>query len=246
MGLRDNILVNLNCFRTCFFIGLAFVAFLGIVNGQDFDAKLLSAPEFTLSSEAVTAGIDGNVKVSLTIKKDGTVKSVQIVAGPAWPCGTSPERELEDVRKAIKENVSAAKFQPAMKDGKANEVDALMTFTIGEAYRKQQRERERQEAIAAGRPVPLMIKGGVLNGRAISLAKPQYPGIAKKKRATGSCSIEVLVDETGKVIQAGAVNGLDFFQRESRLAACASRFSPTLLEGKPVKVSGVITYNFVP
>jgi hypothetical protein len=28
-------------------------------------------------------------------------------------------------------------------------------------------------------------------------------------------------------------------------AARAARFSPTLLQGKPVKVSGVVTYNFV-
>ncbi len=239
-----NVVVIANLYRICLVIALAIVIAGGTVNAQNADAKLISSPAFILSSEAVTAGIDGNVKVSLTIKKDGTVKSVQIVAGPAWPCGTSPEKELEDVRKAIKGNVLAAKFQPVMKDGKTKEVDVVMTFTIGEAYRKLQRERERQEAIAAGRPVPSIIKGGVLNGRALSLPKPPYPAEAKAQRASGSASIEVLIDESGKVIQAGAVSGWHVFQRESRLAACASRFSPTLLEGKPVKVSGVITYNF--
>ncbi|MFN0278479.1 MAG: energy transducer TonB [Pyrinomonadaceae bacterium] len=231
-------------FKIHFIFALAIVLPSGTVNAQDSDAKLISSPEFLLSAEAEAAGIDGNISVYVTIRKDGTVKSVGIWAGPAWPCGTSPKKELEAVRKAIKENVLKTKFQPAMKDGKAIEADVSFTFAIGEAYRKAQQQREIEEAIASGKPIPSVVKGGVLNGRAISLVRPPFPLAAEGHRKSGMATIEILIDESGKVIQAGAVGGWHGFHDESRKAACASRFSPTLIDGKPVKTIGVINYIF--
>ena len=85
-----------------------------------------------------------------------------------------------------------------------------------------------------------------MNGKAISLPKPAYPPAARAVRAGGACSVQVLIDENGNVISAYAVSGHPLLRAASEAAARAARFSPTLLEGKPVKVSGVITYNFVP
>lgn len=90
------------------------------------------------------------------------------------------------------------------------------------------------------------VSGGVLNGMATSLPKPPYPAEAKVSRAGGSVSIQVLIDETGKVIFACAVSGPKILQPGTESAAYQATFTPTLLEGKPVRVSGVITYNFVP
>lgn len=90
------------------------------------------------------------------------------------------------------------------------------------------------------------IKGGVLNGKAIYLHRPAYPYEAREKRASGAVSIQVLIDETGKVIFACAVSGAKELQRASEIAAYQSKFSPTQLGGQPVKVSGIITYNFIP
>lgn len=59
-------------------------------------------------------------------------------------------------------------------------------------------------------------------------------------------AITPLIDEQGKVILAGAVNGHPYLQEAARDAACHAKFSPILLAGQPTKVSGVITYNFVP
>jgi outer membrane biosynthesis protein TonB len=91
-----------------------------------------------------------------------------------------------------------------------------------------------------------IISGGVLNGRAVSLPKPSYPPAARAVRASGAVQVQVLIDEDGDVFSADAVGGQPLLQRASVIAACSSRFSPTLLEGNPVKVSGIITYNFVP
>src|SRR5580765_1876026 len=95
-------------------------------------------------------------------------------------------------------------------------------------------------------PVPKTVSGGVLNGKATSLPKPAYPAAAKAVRAGGAVSVQVLIDESGRVISASAVSGHPLLRAAAVQAAQGAHFSPTLLSGQAVKVSGVITYNFVP
>jgi TonB family protein len=89
------------------------------------------------------------------------------------------------------------------------------------------------------------ISGGVLNGKAISKPEPPYPAIAKAARASGTVTVQVTVDETGRVVSASAVSGHPLLHAAAVAAAKQARFTPTLLSGEPVKVSGVLTYNFV-
>jgi periplasmic protein TonB len=89
------------------------------------------------------------------------------------------------------------------------------------------------------------ISGGVLNGKAISLPKPAYPAIARQAHASGTVVVQVTIDENGAVISARAVSGHPLLQAVAVGAARGARFSPTKLSGQPVKVTGVITYNFV-
>jgi protein TonB len=89
------------------------------------------------------------------------------------------------------------------------------------------------------------ISGGVLNGKAISLPKPAYPPIARQAHASGTVVVQVVIDENGNVISASAVSGHPLLRAVAVAAARGARFSPTKLSGQPVKVTGVITYNFV-
>ncbi|HJX92234.1 MAG TPA: TonB family protein [Pyrinomonadaceae bacterium] len=89
------------------------------------------------------------------------------------------------------------------------------------------------------------ISGGVLNGKAISLPKPAYPPIARAAHAAGTVVVQVLIDENGNVVSAHAVSGHPLLQAVAVGAARQARFSPTKLSGQPVKVTGVIQYNFV-
>ncbi|HEV8367602.1 MAG TPA: TonB family protein [Pyrinomonadaceae bacterium] len=97
------------------------------------------------------------------------------------------------------------------------------------------------------RPTPprAPISGGVLNGKAISLPKPAYPPIARAAHASGTVVVQVLIDENGSVVSAHAVSGHPLLQAVAVGAAKQARFSPTKLSGQPVKVTGVIQYNFV-
>jgi len=94
--------------------------------------------------------------------------------------------------------------------------------------------------------VPKTISGGVLNGKATSLPKPAYPPAARAVRAGGACTVQVTISETGSVISASAASCHPLLASAAVSAARGARFSPTLLSGQPVKVTGVITYNFVP
>jgi protein TonB len=89
------------------------------------------------------------------------------------------------------------------------------------------------------------ISGGVLNGKAISLPKPAYPPIARAAHASGTVVVQVLIDENGNVVSAHAVSGHPLLQGAAVGAARQAKFSPTKLSGQPVKVTGVIQYNFV-
>lgn len=85
---------------------------------------------------------------------------------------------------------------------------------------------------------------GVVNSRATSLPKPQYSAAAIAMNAQGRVDIQVVIDETGKVISASAVSGHPMLRTAAEQAARNARFTPTLLSNVPIKVTGVITYNF--
>lgn len=95
------------------------------------------------------------------------------------------------------------------------------------------------------KPKPKVVHKKVLNGEAISLPKPPYPPLARQMRVQGTVTVQVLVDESGKVISAKVVSGNPALVSAAQKAALEARFSPTTLGDQPVKVSGVITYNFV-
>src|SRR5215213_2923835 len=94
------------------------------------------------------------------------------------------------------------------------------------------------------KPILKPVSGGVLNGTAVMLPPPVYPDAAKRMRTQGVVTVEVILDETGKVVSANASSGPQILRDAAVQAALKARFSPTKLSGQPVKVSGVINYKF--
>lgn len=94
------------------------------------------------------------------------------------------------------------------------------------------------------RPILKPVSGGVLNGTAIHLPAPIYPDAAKRMRTQGTVTVDVVLDETGKVVSAVASSGPPILREAAVQAALKARFSPTKLSGQPVKVSGAINYKF--
>ena len=77
-----------------------------------------------------------------------------------------------------------------------------------------------------------------------SAAEATYP-YAIQAHAHGPVNVQVLIDETGKVVSARAVSGHPLLMAAAQQAAYRAVFSPTTLGGQAVKASGVIPYNFI-
>ncbi|HEX8089695.1 MAG TPA: TonB family protein [Blastocatellia bacterium] len=87
--------------------------------------------------------------------------------------------------------------------------------------------------------------GGVLEGSALRRVQPAYPPLAKAARVSGAVVVEVTVDEEGTVNAARAISGHPLLKDAAVAAAREWKFSETKLQGEPVKVVGVITFNFL-
>jgi TonB family protein len=109
-------------------------------------------------------------------------------------------------------------------------------------------EQPRVEYASTVRPKPPVrpVSGGVLNGKALTLPKPSYPAMARRTRVTGEVTVEVVIDMTGGVVSARAIEGPTVFHQSAVKAAYLARFSPAMLENRPVMAIGRITYIFHP
>ncbi|MGE0126937.1 MAG: energy transducer TonB [Blastocatellales bacterium] len=90
----------------------------------------------------------------------------------------------------------------------------------------------------------ISVSGGVLQGSAIKKVQPAYPPVAKAAKASGPVQIQVLVSETGEVIEANVISGHPLLRDAAVQAARQWQFKPTELGNKAVKVNGVLTFNF--
>lgn len=128
--------------------------------------------------------------------------------------------------------------------------DALERYAC--LLRKTKRPNEAEEFENQAREIdqdkrlkPQFSAAGVLNGKAIRLTQPPYPVEAQTQRASGKVTVRVLISESGTVIRACALEGPRLLMQVSENAAYHSKFSPTLIGDRPVKVTGLLIYNFV-
>jgi TonB family protein len=143
--------------------------------------------------------------------------------------------------------VKTGKPEPEQRDDEDDSTD-LITMVDPKAVVRTPQPAPPEEPWPIDRPAQLPrapISGGVLNGKAVSKPEPVYPAIARAARASGTVTVAITFDEEGTVISARAVGGHPLLQQAAVQAAYKARFAPVRLSGQPVKVNGVITYNFV-
>ena len=157
---------------------------------------------------------------------------------------------------AVPEIISTGAFKgeslpPGPKNGPKDDFDAGGVGSLGNGREvtsdKQATEVLPDEPLPTPTLAPIKtVKGPtIVNGLATYLPKPNYPAMAKQIHVQGSVNVQVVIDETGKVISAKAVSGHPLLVPDCVRAATSARFTPTMLNGQPVKLSGVIVYNFV-
>ena len=84
----------------------------------------------------------------------------------------------------------------------------------------------------------------VLQGTATHKEAPEYPSAAKAARLTGLVIVKVLINEEGKVVEANRLCGPDLLAPGAVNAARKWHFKPSIVNGNPVKVSALLTFNF--
>ncbi len=89
------------------------------------------------------------------------------------------------------------------------------------------------------------IAGGIIEGKALKMVPPEYPSIAKSVHAAGAVQVQVTYSEEGKVIEAEALSGHPLLRDAAVAAAKQWLFRPTEINGQRVKVTGILTFNFM-
>lgn len=111
-------------------------------------------------------------------------------------------------------------------------------------------KKEPEKNVPENTPPPMITPfsrvGGVLNGKATSLPKPDYPEEARRAKVGGKVQVRLLINKAGDVVKASAISGDPILRPAAEEAALQAKFTPTLLSGEPVEVSGLITYTFTP
>lgn len=85
---------------------------------------------------------------------------------------------------------------------------------------------------------------GLINDKALSLPGPAYSINWRKAATPINVIVEVVIDETGRVIYARAIEGPQEFWRVAEDAARRAGFLPFRSERRPSRVKGRISYSF--
>lgn len=91
---------------------------------------------------------------------------------------------------------------------------------------------------------PIRRAEGVLRDKAINRVTPEYPEDARAARIQGDVVCEILIDKQGTIVEAKILSGPPELHAASLAAVRQWTFRQTLLNGKPVWVTGVITFRF--
>ncbi|QYO66866.1 energy transducer TonB [Leptolyngbya sp. 7M] len=225
------------------------------VSGGILNGKAVKMPKPQYPDELRVSGIRGTVKIAVLINEEGNVVSAEPVYNEDVMFrsdGRTVEKQpseqphpllVDEAKKAALE----AKFAPTILSGHPVKVKGVLVYNFGGETGETAAAQSLPdvEPVATRGNMPMPISGGVLNGKALSLPQPVYPPAARALKADGAVIVQVVVDENGEIISASAVSGHPLLRISSEKAARLARFSPTTLNGQPVKVSGVITYNYV-
>lgn len=154
------------------------------------------------------------------------------------------EKKSEPVTETAKTNSNAndvavkkAGEQPAPKSNNeqvaSKSVDTSKTSENHPTNNKQTASSDTQ-LVSVGSLIPFATKP----------FSPSYPTIARNARVTGVVIVELVVDEKGDVVSAKCTSGPEMLRSSALDAAKRWKFRPTLKDGQPARMSGMISFNF--
>ena len=204
------------------------------INGGVLNGKATSLPKPEYPADARKENAQGSVAVTVIIDEEGNVTSAAAAMNYSIPKKVGDaDAEISEptpadplLREAAEKAALGAHFTPTLLEGRPVKVTGIIVYTFSAS------------------PQAKIINGGVLNGKALTLPSPVYPPAARAVNASGTVTVQIVVDEQGNVTSAQAVSGHPLLRAAAVEAANQVKFAPTRLSGEPVKITGVITYNF--
>jgi TonB family protein len=130
---------------------------------------------------------------------------------------------------------------------KALEIDPRNAAAAGSLKRLEDAKAaaEAEAAAKAKPPRPYILEVGAIGvPQAEKLVMPVYPAFAQRMNMEGRVTVEIEVDESGKVVSAKAIDGPNMLRDAAENAAKRSTFKPFLYEGTPIRAKGSIVYSF--
>jgi len=85
---------------------------------------------------------------------------------------------------------------------------------------------------------------GSLIEKATQKIAPSYPATAKTARVSGVVKVFVIVDEKGMVAKIERSDGPSLLRAAAETAAKQWKFQPVVIDGKPIPITGYISFNF--
>jgi TonB family protein len=171
-----------------------------------------------VKEKAATAGNTGNLIATPEIVTDKH-KSKQAKTTPPTPPPVPPVEPAE----------SAAPAQPPQPPQPPVPDEPEMNDSGKQDKDKPAKEKNKEK---------------IKKGELIEAPRPAYPDEVKQQKVEGTVAVVITIGDDGKVIYARAKSGPEELYGVSEAAALKARLQPTLVKGEPVKVSGVMTYNF--
>src|SRR5215510_12025662 len=198
----------------------------GVVQG---DALVKAQPIYPSIAKQINAA--GEVQVAIVISENGRVIEAKAIKGHPV------------LRAAAEDAARKWVFRPTLLDGKPVKQPGTLTFI----FIPPPPPTSVPPTAETGEETPKKIKvsGGVLQGNAIKRVQPLYPPIAKAGRASGPVEVQITISETGEVIEASVISGHPLLRDAALQAARQWLFALTELSGVPVKVQGILTFNFM-
>src|SRR5262245_29923520 len=197
----------------------------GVITGE-----VVSRVQPIYPSIAKQINASGEVLVSVIIDENGRVIEAKAIKGHPV------------LRAAAEEAARKWVFKPTFIDGKPVKQPGTLTFIFTPP--PPSASDPSSAVTSAETSEKLKVSGGVLQGMAIKKVQPPYPPIAKAARASGAVQVQVTISETGEVIESSVISGHPLLRDAALQAARQWLFKPTELSGVPVKVQGILTFNF--
>ena len=164
-----------------------------------------------------------------------------VPAGPPSPTtekAAEPVKNDESAKALVVPTAARTNAEPPKKE------EPVRQTPVQAAPRENTTAVKQETTVPAEGSTAGPIEVGSLLAYATKQAPPSYPPAARTMRTTGVVRLEVTVDESGEVSGIQQATGPTLLQSAAKDAVRKWRFKPFVRDGRPVKATGFVSFNF--